>query len=118
MSGLYVFGISFVAGMLFLAVDYIEPNRRYASVLKLLIVFCERCGNRRKSDALIAHYRYPEVRLSYAQRYHHLTGGPYLMGNTSFCGQAIPARDKYRCPSLTDQQGPRSQQRRSASFRQ
>ena len=28
-----------IAGMLFLAVDYIEPNRRYASVLKLLIIF-------------------------------------------------------------------------------
>jgi hypothetical protein len=28
-----------------------------------------RCGNRRKSDALIARYTYPEVRLSYAQRY-------------------------------------------------
>jgi hypothetical protein len=36
---IYVFGISFVAGMLFMAVDYIEPNRRYAFVLKLLIVF-------------------------------------------------------------------------------
>ena len=46
-----------------------------------------RCGNRRKSDALIARYTYPEVRLSYAQRYHHLTGGPYLMGNTSFAGR-------------------------------
>ena len=115
---IYVVVIGVVAAMLFRAVNNVEPNRRYASVLKLLIVFCERCGNRRKSDALIARYTYPEVRLSYAQRYHHLTGGPYLMGNTSFCGQAIPARDKYRCPSLTDQQGPRSQQRRSASFRQ
>jgi hypothetical protein len=35
----YVFGISFVAALLFVAVNNIEPNGRYASVLKLLIVF-------------------------------------------------------------------------------
>jgi hypothetical protein len=34
----YVFGISAVAAMLFAAVNAIEPDRRYASVLKLLIV--------------------------------------------------------------------------------
>ena len=39
MSGLYVFGISFVAAMLFVAVNNVEPNRRYASALKLLIIF-------------------------------------------------------------------------------
>ena len=36
---LYVFGISFVATILFVGVNNIEPNRRYALVLKLLIVF-------------------------------------------------------------------------------
>jgi hypothetical protein len=35
---IYIFGISFVAGMLFMAVDYIEPNRRFALALKFLIV--------------------------------------------------------------------------------
>jgi hypothetical protein len=35
----YVFGICVVATMLFAAVNAIEPNRRYASVLKFLIVF-------------------------------------------------------------------------------
>jgi len=113
-----VVGIGVVAAMLFVAFNNTEPNRRLCLCPQAPHHLCERCGNRRKSDALIAHYTYPEVRLTYAQRYHHLTGGPYLMGNTSFCGQANPARDKYRCPSLTDQQGPRSQQRRSVSFRQ
>jgi hypothetical protein len=37
-DGIYVFGISFVATILH-AVDKIEPNRRYALLLKLLIVF-------------------------------------------------------------------------------
>jgi hypothetical protein len=35
----YVFGICVVATILFEAVDDLEPNRRYASVLKFLIVF-------------------------------------------------------------------------------
>jgi hypothetical protein len=33
------FGISVVATFLFAAVNIVEPNRRYASVLKFLIVF-------------------------------------------------------------------------------
>jgi hypothetical protein len=36
---IYVFGICVVAAMLFVAVDKSEPNRRYALVLKFLIVF-------------------------------------------------------------------------------
>jgi hypothetical protein len=36
---IYTFGVSVVAAFLFAAVDAIEPNRRYASVLKFLIVF-------------------------------------------------------------------------------
>jgi hypothetical protein len=36
---MYVFGISVVAAILFVAVDNIEPNRRYALALKFLIVF-------------------------------------------------------------------------------
>jgi len=36
---IYVFIICVVASVLFVAVDEFEPNRRYASVLKLLIVF-------------------------------------------------------------------------------
>ena len=36
---LYVFGISFVATILFVGVNNIEPNRRLAQVLKFLIVF-------------------------------------------------------------------------------
>jgi hypothetical protein len=36
---IYVFGICVVATILFVAVDDLEPNRRYASVLKFLIVF-------------------------------------------------------------------------------
>jgi hypothetical protein len=35
---LYVFGICVAGTVLFVAVNAIEPNRRYASVLKLLIV--------------------------------------------------------------------------------
>jgi hypothetical protein len=35
----YVFGICVVATILFVAVDDLELNRRYASVLKFLIVF-------------------------------------------------------------------------------
>jgi hypothetical protein len=36
---IYVFGVCVVATILFVAVDDLEPNRRYASVLKFLIVF-------------------------------------------------------------------------------
>jgi hypothetical protein len=36
---IYTFCISVVAGFLFAAVNAIEPNRRYAFVLKFLIVF-------------------------------------------------------------------------------
>jgi hypothetical protein len=36
---IYAFGICVVAAFLFAAVNAIEPNRRYASVLKFLIVF-------------------------------------------------------------------------------
>ena len=36
---IYTFGISVVAAFLFAAVNVVEPNRRYASVLKFLIVF-------------------------------------------------------------------------------
>ena len=39
MAVMYVFGISVVAAILFVAVDNIEPNRRYALALKFLIVF-------------------------------------------------------------------------------
>jgi hypothetical protein len=39
LAGIYTFSISVVAAFLFAAVNAIEPNRRYASVLKLLIVF-------------------------------------------------------------------------------
>ena len=35
---MYVFGICVVAAILLVAVDKIEPNRRYASVLKFLII--------------------------------------------------------------------------------
>jgi hypothetical protein len=36
---IYVVGIGYVAALLFVAVNNIEPNRRLALVLKLLIVF-------------------------------------------------------------------------------
>ena len=36
---IHVFSICIVATILFVSVDAIEPNHRYASVLKLLIVF-------------------------------------------------------------------------------
>jgi hypothetical protein len=36
---IYVLGICVVGAILFVAIDKIEPSRRYASVLKLLIVF-------------------------------------------------------------------------------
>ena len=48
---IYIFGICVVAAILFVAVDDLEPNRRYASVLKLLIVFVSVCGNRTKTRA-------------------------------------------------------------------
>ena len=37
LAGIYVFGICVVGAILFVA-DKIEPNRRYALVLKLLII--------------------------------------------------------------------------------
>jgi hypothetical protein len=37
-DGIYVLGISFVGTVLIVAVDKIEPNRRYALALKFLIV--------------------------------------------------------------------------------
>ena len=49
---LYVFGICVAGAILFVAVNNIEPDRRYASVLKLLIVLgsakaiARRCPNR------------------------------------------------------------------------
>jgi hypothetical protein len=39
MAGIYVFGIGVIGAILLVAVDNIEPNRRYASVLKFLIIF-------------------------------------------------------------------------------
>jgi hypothetical protein len=36
---IYVFGICVVAAILFVSVEEIEPNRRYALALKFLIVF-------------------------------------------------------------------------------
>jgi hypothetical protein len=36
---IHVFSICIVATILFVSVEAIEPNHRYASVLKLLIVF-------------------------------------------------------------------------------
>jgi hypothetical protein len=36
---IHVFSISVVATMMFVAVNAVEPNRRYASVLKFLVVF-------------------------------------------------------------------------------
>jgi hypothetical protein len=36
---IHIFSVCVVAAILFVSVDEIEPNRRYASVLKLLIVF-------------------------------------------------------------------------------
>jgi hypothetical protein len=35
----YIFGISFVGTVMFWAVHKLEPNRRYALILKCLIVF-------------------------------------------------------------------------------
>jgi hypothetical protein len=39
LDGIYIFSISFVAAILLGAVDKIEPNRRLALVLKVLIIF-------------------------------------------------------------------------------
>ena len=36
---IYTLGISVVAALLFAAVNAVEPNRRYALVLKFLVVF-------------------------------------------------------------------------------
>ena len=35
----YIFGICVIAATLFVAIDNIEPNQRFASVLKFLIIF-------------------------------------------------------------------------------
>jgi hypothetical protein len=35
---LYVFAIGFVAAVLFASVDHLEPNRRLAALLKILIL--------------------------------------------------------------------------------
>ena len=35
---IYAYAIAFVSVVLFLAIDEIEPNRRYAFVLKFLVV--------------------------------------------------------------------------------
>jgi type IV secretory pathway VirB2 component (pilin) len=49
---IYVLGICMVGGMLFLAVDRIEPNRRYALVLKILIIFVSAAAIAGKADSL------------------------------------------------------------------
>jgi len=51
---LYVLGISVVAGILFVAVNEFEPDRRLALTLKFLHPRCECCSNRRKTDELTA----------------------------------------------------------------
>ena len=58
----YVFGICVVATILFVTVDDLEPNRRYALAFKFLPRLCECCGNRMKTDALTA------VRLRHNER--------------------------------------------------
>jgi len=50
------------AAALFVAVDDLEPNRRYALAFKFLPRLCECCGNRMKTDALTA------VRLRHNER--------------------------------------------------
>jgi hypothetical protein len=50
---IYVLGTSFVAAMLFAAINNVEPNRRYALVLKFLIV-------RRERVAREPHAAYPD----------------------------------------------------------
>ena len=62
-----VVGIGVVAAMLFVAFNNTEPNRRLCLCPQAPHHLCERCGNRRKSDALVDRYTCPEVRLSYAQ---------------------------------------------------
>ena len=47
---IHVFSICVVGAILFVSVDEIQPNRRYASVLRL----CKRRSNRKKTDALAA----------------------------------------------------------------
>ncbi len=39
LASIYVFSVCVVGAILFVGVDKIEPNRRYALVLKFLIVF-------------------------------------------------------------------------------
>ena len=50
----YVFTICFVAAVLFLIVDKFEPDRRYANVLKLLILAVGAAANRKTVVALSA----------------------------------------------------------------
>ena len=59
---IHVFSICVVATILFVAVDDIEPNHRYALAFKFLPRLCECCGNRMKTDALTA------VRLRHNER--------------------------------------------------
>jgi hypothetical protein len=59
---IHVFSICVVATILFVAVDDLEPNRRYALAFKFLPRLCECCGNRTKTDALTA------VRLRHNER--------------------------------------------------
>ena len=59
---IHVFSICVVATILFVAVDDLEPNRRYALAFKFLPRLCECCGNRMKTDALTA------VRLRHNER--------------------------------------------------
>ena len=59
---IHVFSICVVATILFVAVDDLEPNRRYALAFKFLPRLCECCGNRMKTDALAA------VRLGHNER--------------------------------------------------
>jgi len=49
---IYVFGISVVAAILFVAVNEIEPNRRLALALKFLIVDFNACRERRQFVSL------------------------------------------------------------------
>jgi hypothetical protein len=59
---IHVFSICVVATILFVAVDDLEPNHRYALAFKFLPRLCECCGNRMKTDALTA------VRLRHNER--------------------------------------------------
>jgi len=47
---IHVFSICVVATILFVALDDLEPNRRYALAFKFLPRLCECYGNRTKTD--------------------------------------------------------------------